>query len=175
MGVNRFLKTSNFSVMAFPSNSSLLTHLLRCFESVLIHVFLYHRNVSFKYPGSESFALRNTSFKIQQGQLCVRHSVTSTRLFAINAYFRGAKVLVGANGSGKSTILKLIARIYDPSEGGIFIDGRDIRTLKLADLRKTLCVLFQDYTHFPLSVSQHCPPSWSRLISVKDQGQHWSR
>jgi ABC-type bacteriocin/lantibiotic exporter with double-glycine peptidase domain len=62
------------------------------------------------------------------------------------------KVIVGSNGSGKSTILKLICRLYDPTEGQILFDGRDIRTLKLVDLRKALSVLFQDYTYFPLSV-----------------------
>ncbi len=62
------------------------------------------------------------------------------------------KVIVGKNGSGKSTILKLIARLYDPLEGVILIDGLDIKTLKLADIRRATSVLFQDYTHFPLSV-----------------------
>jgi ABC-type transport system involved in Fe-S cluster assembly fused permease/ATPase subunit len=62
------------------------------------------------------------------------------------------KVIVGSNGSGKSTILKLICRLYDPTEGQILFDGRDIRTLKLVDIRKALSVLFQDYTCFPLSV-----------------------
>jgi ABC-type multidrug transport system fused ATPase/permease subunit len=49
--------------------------------------------------------------------------------------------------------LKLISRIYDPAEGTIFIDKCDIKTLRLADLRAAMSVLFQDYTHFPLSVS----------------------
>lgn len=62
-------------------------------------------------------------------------------------------MIVGSNGSGKSTVLKLILRLYDPTEGAIFIDDQDIRTLKLADLRECVSVLFQDYTHFPLSVS----------------------
>jgi len=53
---------------------------------------------------------------------------------------------------GKSTILKLLNRLYDPTEGVILIDGRDIKTLKLMDLRLCISVLFQDYTHFPLSV-----------------------
>ena len=59
---------------------------------------------------------------------------------------------MGSNGSGKSTILKLITRLYDPTEGEILIDGRDVRSLKLGDLRNAMSVLFQDYTHFPLSV-----------------------
>jgi ABC-type multidrug transport system fused ATPase/permease subunit len=59
---------------------------------------------------------------------------------------------VGFNGSGKSTILKLVARIYDVTEGTIRINGRDIREVKLDDLRRSIAVLFQDYTLFPLSV-----------------------
>jgi len=89
------------------------------------------RNVSFRYPDSEDWALRDVSFKLLPGQLCV---------------------IVGANGSGKSTVLKLIMRLYDVEEGEILIDGRDIRALKLTDLRQSVSVLFQDYTHFPLSI-----------------------
>ena len=59
---------------------------------------------------------------------------------------------MGFNGSGKSTILKLVARIYDVTEGIIRINGRDIREVKLDDLRRSIAVLFQDYTLFPLSV-----------------------
>jgi ABC-type multidrug transport system fused ATPase/permease subunit len=69
------------------------------------------------------------------------------------------QVIVGANGSGKSTILKLVSRIYDPIEGTILIDNRDIKTLKLADLRDAMSILFQDYKYFPLSVRLH-PIAW---------------
>jgi ABC-type protease/lipase transport system fused ATPase/permease subunit len=78
-------------------------------------------------------------------------------------------VIVGSNGSGKSTVLKLILRLYDPTEGAILINGQDIKTLKLADLRDCVSVLFQDYTHFPLSVSSPpCisyppPPNFSQI------------
>ncbi|KIJ59811.1 hypothetical protein HYDPIDRAFT_118060 [Hydnomerulius pinastri MD-312] len=92
------------------------------------------RNVSFQYPGTEKYALHNVSFKIGAGQLCV---------------------IVGVNGSGKSTILKLISRIYDPTEGTILIDDRDIKTFKLADLRRAMSLLFQDYTYFPLSIKEN--------------------
>ncbi len=67
--------------------------------------------------------------------------------------FSYAQVIVGVNGSGKSTILKLVTRIYDPDEGQILLGGHDIRALKLRDLREAISVLFQDYTLFPLSVS----------------------
>ena len=67
-------------------------------------------------------------------------------------FMRAYQVIVGVNGSGKSTILKLIVRLYDPDEGQILIGGHDIRTLKLYDLRQAISVLFQDFTHFPLSV-----------------------
>lgn len=67
------------------------------------------------------------------------------------------QVIVGANGSGKSTALKLIVRLHDPDEGQILLGGHDIRTLRLRDLRQAISVLFQDYTHFPLSVRAVCP------------------
>ncbi|KAJ7037377.1 P-loop containing nucleoside triphosphate hydrolase protein [Mycena alexandri] len=100
-------------------------------QSLNLGVAVEFRNVSFRYPGSKQDVLRNVSFKIRQEQLCV---------------------IVGANGSGKSTILKLISRLHDPTEGQIFINDQDIQTLKLADLRRATSVLFQDYTHFPLSI-----------------------
>ena len=80
------------------------------------------------------------------------------------------QVIVGVNGSGKSTILKLIVRLYDPDEGEIFIGGHNIRTLKLYDLRQAISVLFQDYTHFPLSVRESFLPNdergAERILSV---------
>ncbi|KAF7986144.1 hypothetical protein HWV62_38510 [Athelia sp. TMB] len=103
-------------------------------QSLLNGISVEFKNVSFIYPGTEKLALDNVSFKVEPGQLCI---------------------IVGANGSGKSTILKLIARIYDPSNGDIFIDGRNIQTLRLEDLRAAISVLFQDYTHFPLSIKEN--------------------
>ncbi|KAL4065775.1 P-loop containing nucleoside triphosphate hydrolase protein [Scleroderma yunnanense] len=97
-------------------------------------ISLEFRNVSFKYPGADKYALHNVSFKINAGQLCI---------------------IVGVNGSGKSTILKLISRLYDPTEGLILIDDQDIKTFKLADLRRAMATLFQDYTHFPLSIKEN--------------------
>ncbi|KAH8993526.1 HlyB/MsbA family ABC transporter [Lactarius akahatsu] len=100
-------------------------------QSISDGISLEFRNVSFRYPGSEQYALRCVSFKVLPGQLCV---------------------IVGSNGSGKSTILKLSARIFDPTDGSMLINGHDIKTLKLADLRRAMAILFQDYTLFPLSI-----------------------
>ena len=106
-------------------------------QSLELGISVEFRQVSFKYPGSNTYALQNTSFKIERGQLCV---------------------IVGINGSGKSTILKLIARLYDPLEGEIRINSQDIRTLRLADLRNAITILFQDYTLFPLNVCSFSTP-----------------
>ncbi|KAH8822512.1 P-loop containing nucleoside triphosphate hydrolase protein [Flagelloscypha sp. PMI_526] len=96
-----------------------------------VGIELEFKEVSFSYPGSDRPVLDNVSFRIGKGQLCV---------------------IVGSNGSGKSTVLKLIARIYDPSSGQILLNGLDLQTLKLEDVRKSMSVLFQDYSHFPLSI-----------------------
>ncbi|KIK38572.1 hypothetical protein CY34DRAFT_25587 [Suillus luteus UH-Slu-Lm8-n1] len=103
-------------------------------QSLRSGISVEFRNVSFQYPDAEKYALRNVSFKIGAGQLCV---------------------IVGTNGSGKSTILNLISRIYDPMEGTILIDNRDIKTLRLADLRAAMSILFQSYTYFPLSIREN--------------------
>lgn len=50
-------------------------------------------------------------------------------------------------------MLKLMLRLYDPTEGTILVNDQDIKTFKLADLHESMAVLFQDYTHFPLTVS----------------------
>ncbi|PPQ70892.1 hypothetical protein CVT24_000560 [Panaeolus cyanescens] len=103
-------------------------------QSLASGISVEFRNVSFRYPDSPEYALHNVSFKIEKGQLCV---------------------IVGNNGSGKSTILKLIARLYDPCEGQILVDGIDISTIRLGDLRRAISVLFQDYTLFPVSVKDN--------------------
>ncbi|KAG1775581.1 P-loop containing nucleoside triphosphate hydrolase protein [Suillus placidus] len=103
-------------------------------QSLMSGISVEFRNVSFQYPGRDRYALRDVSFKIGAGQLCV---------------------VVGVNGSGKSTILKLISRLYDPTEGTILIDDRDIKTIRLADLRAVMSILFQDYTQFPLSMREN--------------------
>ncbi len=94
------------------------------------------RNVSFTYPGRESAgaALRNVSFRIEPGE---------------------AIALVGRNGAGKTTIVKLLTRLYDPDEGQILVNGHDIREYDLAALRDRIGVIFQDYVTYWLSASRN--------------------
>jgi ABC-type multidrug transport system fused ATPase/permease subunit len=63
--------------------------------------------------------------------------------------------LVGVNGAGKSTIVKLLCRGYDPSAGRITVDGVDLRDLRLHEWRDRLGVVFQDFVHFPLSAADN--------------------
>jgi ATP-binding cassette, subfamily B, bacterial len=80
------------------------------------------RNVSFKYPGSTRTALDNFNLTLPAGQIVA---------------------IVGANGSGKSTLLKLMCRFYDPDQGSVEVDGIDLRTVSLAELRSRIRLSFQ--------------------------------
>ncbi|MGH9180677.1 MAG: ABC transporter ATP-binding protein [Acidimicrobiales bacterium] len=61
--------------------------------------------------------------------------------------------LVGDNGAGKSTVVKLLCRFYDPDEGRITLDGVDLRDLDLAEWRRRMAVVFQEFIHFPLTAA----------------------
>ena len=82
------------------------------------------RDVSFKYPGSETYALRHVNMKFRVG----------SRL-----------AVVGMNGSGKTTFIKLLCRLYDPTEGQILLNGIDIRKYRYDDYINIFSVVFQDF------------------------------
>ena len=63
--------------------------------------------------------------------------------------------LVGRNGAGKSTIVKLLGRLYDPDEGVILIDGRDVREYDPVELRREFGVMFQDYAAYQVSAGEN--------------------
>ena len=90
-------------------------------------------NVSFSYRPDEPI-LRNLSFRIAPGEHVA---------------------LVGPTGSGKSTIIRLLCRLYEPQQGRILVDGRDIRTIPMADLRRTLGVVLQDTFLFSGNVADN--------------------
>ena len=83
-----------------------------------------YRNLSFAYRrGENGHVLRNINIKVEKGKTIA---------------------LVGQSGSGKTTLADLLPRFYDPTEGEIFIDGKNIRTLKIKDLRSLLGVVNQE-------------------------------
>ena len=82
------------------------------------------RNVSFRYPGQENYALRNVSITLRAGR----------RL-----------AVVGRNGSGKTTFIKLLCGLYDPTEGVILLNGVDIRKYRYREYMQLFSVVFQDF------------------------------
>ena len=84
-------------------------------------------DVSFKYDSTNEKAVKNINLKIQGGKMTA---------------------LVGQSGAGKSTIINLIPRFYDPQEGSISVDGQDIKKIKLNSLRKHLSLVSQDIVLF---------------------------
>src|SRR5207342_883778 len=63
--------------------------------------------------------------------------------------------LVGENGAGKTTITKLLARLYDPTEGRILLDGVDLREYDLASLRQAIGVIFQDFVRYDMRFDEN--------------------
>lgn len=91
-------------------------------------------DVGFRYEQSERWAVRHVDLTIRPGE----------RL-----------ALVGENGAGKTTVTKLLARLYDPTEGRILLDGRDLRDYDLASVRRAIGVLFQDFVRYDLRFDEN--------------------
>jgi ATP-binding cassette, subfamily B, bacterial len=92
------------------------------------------KNVNFFYQHEGKNVLKWVNFSIKKGEVVA---------------------LVGENGSGKSTIVKLLTRLYDPQEGGIFLDGENIKNFKTDEFRKKISVVFQDPIKYQLSVREN--------------------
>ena len=92
------------------------------------------KNVSFKYPASETYALKNVSLKIKSGE---------------------SLAVVGQNGSGKTTMIKLLCRLYEIDEGGIFLNGRNIKEYDYREYMNIFSILFQDFKLFSFSLGEN--------------------
>ena len=88
------------------------------------------RDVSFVYPGTSRRVLSNFNFTLRTGERVA---------------------LIGENGQGKTTIVKLITRLYDPTDGQILLDGVDLREYDLADLHSEIGVIFQDFMRYEMT------------------------
>ena len=91
-------------------------------------------NVGFRYPESERWAIRNVDFTLKPGERIA---------------------LAGENGAGKTTITKLIARLYEPTEGRITLDGVDLREYDLLSLRHAIGVIFQDFVRYDMRFDEN--------------------
>jgi ATP-binding cassette subfamily B protein len=91
-------------------------------------------NVSFTYPGATERAVRDVSFHLRPGQ---------------------SLALVGENGSGKTTIIKLLARLYTPNAGRILLEGKDLAEWEVSRLRQRIGVIFQDFARYQLKVGEN--------------------
>jgi ATP-binding cassette subfamily B protein len=92
------------------------------------------RNVSFAYPGTERRVLKNFNFVLRPGERVA---------------------LIGENGQGKTTVVKLITRLYDPTEGQILLDDIDLRDYDLDDLHKEIGVIFQDFMRYEMTAREN--------------------
>jgi len=96
-------------------------------------VVMEFRNVSFRYATDQQYILRNISFTI-----CSPNKTA----------------IVGENGSGKSTIVKLMTRLYDPNEGDILLNGINLKRYTLKSVRKCFSMMFQDYSTYAFNVRE---------------------
>lgn len=120
-----------FQVLDQKSNIevSIKPHLIERIEG-----FIEFRNVSFRYSRNAGYALKDISMKISPGE---------------------SIALVGSSGSGKTTMAMLLLRFYDPDDGSIVIDGRNLKELDTKCYREKIGVVFQDPYLFDMSVSQN--------------------
>jgi len=108
---------------------------------------LEFRDVSFHYSSSDKNVLQNLDLRISKGERVA---------------------LVGENGQGKTTLVKLVTRLYDPTSGSILIDGVDLRDYRVDELRREIGVLFQDFFRYDMSVRDNI--AVGRVELIKDTG-----
>jgi ATP-binding cassette subfamily B protein len=91
-------------------------------------------NVSFAYPGNSRLVLDGLNFRLQRGERVA---------------------LIGENGQGKTTIVKLLTRLYDPTAGRILLDGVDLREYDIEDLCQQVGVIFQDFMRYEMTAAEN--------------------
>lgn len=92
------------------------------------------KNVSFRYKNAEKFTLKNINLTIKAGEKLA---------------------IVGLNGAGKTTLVKLLCGFYDPTEGVILLNGKDIRTFNRKEYYRLFTAVFQDFNILPLSIAEN--------------------
>ncbi|MFL6463048.1 MAG: ABC transporter ATP-binding protein, partial [Bryobacteraceae bacterium] len=106
------------------------------------------RNVSFRYPGTERKVLDRLNFRLEPGERIA---------------------LIGQNGQGKTTIVKLMTRLYDPTAGQILLDGVDLRDYSIEDLSKEIGVIFQDFMRYEMTARENIAVGRIEYINDTDR------
>jgi ATP-binding cassette subfamily B protein len=92
------------------------------------------RKVCFHYPGSNRMIIKDLDFRLEPGERVA---------------------LIGGNGQGKTTLVKLISRLYDPTSGNIFLEGEDLRRYRIEDLSRQIGVIFQDFMRYEMTAADN--------------------
>ncbi len=103
------------------------------------------QNVSFAYPGTSRMVLNRLNLRLEPGERIA---------------------LIGENGEGKTTIVKLLTRLYDPTEGRILFDGADLREYDLEDLSSQIAVIFQDFMKYEMTAAENI--AMGRIDNLSD-------
>jgi len=103
------------------------------------------RGVSFRYPGATRDALHDVSLTLRAG---------------------ATLALIGANGSGKTTFVKLLARLHQPTSGVVLLDGQDLARLQPDEIRRRVGLIFQDFVRYQFSAGDNVGVGW--LPSIQD-------
>lgn len=122
--------------------------------SIKSPVSLTFENISFKYPTAKEDTLKDISFSISSGETLA---------------------IVGKNGAGKTTIIKLLCRLYKPQKGRILINGIDIQSLSMEEYRKQLSIVFQDFKLLPIKLNENIIGKSKELITEEETEDIWNR
>jgi ATP-binding cassette subfamily B protein len=106
------------------------------------------RDVWFRYGPDQPWVLRGVNLRIAAGR---------------------TTGLVGHNGAGKTTVVKLLCRLYDPTRGQVLWDGIDIRELRIEELRRRIGAIFQDFMTYELSAAENIAVGWLDALDDMDR------
>jgi len=123
-----------FEFLAIETTTAVAPAVLPAGESSATERGLRFDHVGFKYPEADTWALRDIDLFLPKGQ---------------------SLALVGENGAGKTTFIKLLAGLYRPTEGRVLLDGRDLRSWDETELRHRIGVIFQDFNQYQLLVREN--------------------
>lgn len=117
-------------------------------------VSIAFEGVTFRYPTAEEDTLKNISFQIYPGETLA---------------------IVGKNGAGKTTIIKLLCRLYKPRKGRILINGIDIQSLPMEEYKKLLSVVFQDFKLLPIKIDENILCKEEKFITDEEMELIWNK